>query len=221
MKKIIGLAALIFLIFGCCPTTGAVQTLVERVQNEILALMDAVNLPFQEELPPIAIVPPSPTVPPDPTATQVPQTVVGIISPCEGIYEKYPHDPSLGEISEVYIGSWHADYSMSDAYKERFVLFASGNYLFFPDQYECRNTFKTCVPSPIEDGLWGVHGQVMNFARGGDLNDIISRSITEIVPSPVDESPYPYKTTIDGLKFWLWSKETDYWDPETGDYCGW
>ena len=44
-----------------------------------------------------------------------------------------------------------------------------------------------------------------------------------IGPEPIleNESPYPYKTTIDGLTFWLMSKSTDYWDPETGDYCDW
>jgi len=61
----------------------------------------------------------------------------------------------------------------------------------------------------------------MNFAKGGDLNDIISRSITDIVPSSADESRYPFRTTIDGLKFWLWSNATNFWDPETGEYCGW
>ncbi len=212
MKRIIGLAALSLLICGCCPFTGAIQMAIDQIQNALPRLIGTGPAAVQEDVQSDKI---------DPTPPEGPEPVVGIINPCEGIYEKYPHDPSLGEISEAYVGSWHADYSMSDAYKERFVLFSSGNYLFFPDQYECRNTFKTCVPSPIENGLWGVQGQVMNFAKGGDMEDIISRSITDIVPSSPDESPYPFKTTIDGLKFWLWSKGTDYWDPETGEYCGW
>jgi hypothetical protein len=71
------------------------------------------------------------------------------------------------------------------------------------------------------DGLWGVQGDMMYFATAGEMDNIISRSITPLVPSSIDESPYPYKTTIDGLPFWLYTKDTSYWDPETGEYCGW
>jgi len=153
---------------------------------------------------------------------EVEELFVPQMNPCEGIYEKYPHDPSLGEIKGDYVGSWHTDPSLSARWNERWVFFSSGNYLFFPSQYECAySSDPNCTPTPIEDGLWGVQGEIMNFAKGGDLNNIISRSIAPLVPSSIDESPYPYKTTIDGLPFWLYTKDTNYWDPETGEYCGW
>lgn len=212
MKRIIGLVVLSLFLFGCCPFTGAIQMAIEGIQNALPGIIGTGPVAVQEDVQIDKI---------DPTPPEDPEPFVGTINPCEGIYEKYPHDPTLGEIREAYIGSWHAGAFVSDAFNERFVLFSSGNYLFFPDQYECAYSSKTCVPSPIENGLWGVQGQVMHFAKEGELNNIISRSITEVVASPEDESPYPFKTTIDGLTFWLMSKDTNFWDPETGEYCDW
>lgn len=188
MNRMTILAALSILIIGCCPFTAISQMVSEQMKNAL----------------------------PDTIGDEDPFTVN--VNPCEGIYEKYPHDPALGEIPADYVGCWHASESVSARYNERFVLFASGHYLFFPDEYECAYTFNTCVPSPIEDGLWGVQSQVMNFAIGGDMNNLISRSITPVIPTE-DEFSYPFTTTIDGLTFWLLSKETDMWDPETGGLC--
>jgi len=212
MKRIIGLDALRFIIMGCCPFTAAIQGMIEPILNALSELMgiDLVEIQDFHDL-----------ATPESAEIAVTEPFISHISPCEGIYERYQHDPAQGEITADYIGSWHASESISARYSERFVLFASGNYLFFPGQYECAYTFKSCVPSPIEDGVWGVQGQEMHFAEGGELNTIISRSVTKIHPSPDDESPYPFKTTIDGLTFWLMPKGTDYWDPETGVYCDW
>ena len=215
MTKIVSLLSLMIILLGCCPLTSLVQEALGKFQNatpqEVVVL---------EDLDPVA----PENLDLDETSRDEPEVedlFVPQVNACEDIYKKYPHDPTLGEIKADYVGSWHASEMVTARYNERFVLFASGNYLFFPDQYECAYTFKSCVPSPIEDGLWGVEGEVMNFAKGGDMEDLISRPITPIIPSSLDESPYPYKTTIDGLTFWLMSKSTDYWDPETGDYCDW
>jgi hypothetical protein len=210
VKRILVLTSLSIFIMCCCPLTGVIQMAIEVGQNALEELIGPEPTLENLEIDDADIVP---TEEEDPFSIN--------INPCEGIYEKYRHNPALGEIKADYVGSWHASEMVTARYNERFVLFASGNYLFFPDQYECAYTFKSCVPSPIEDGLWGVEGEVMNFAKGGDMEDLISRPITPIIPSSLDESPYPFKTTIDGLTFWLMSKSTDYWDPETGDYCDW
>ena len=216
MKRMTILAALSLLIIGCCPLTSLVQEALGRFQNatpqEVFVLEDLdpvapENLDLDE----------TPSVEPAVEDLFVPQ-----INPCEGIYEKYPHDPTLGEIKEDYVGSWHQDPSLSARWSERWVFFPSGNYLFIPSQYECAySSNPNCTPTPIEDGLWGVMDNLMYLATSGDLSNILTVSITPVVPSTIDESPYPYKTTIERLPFWLYTKDTNYWDPETGEYCGW
>lgn len=140
-------------------------------------------------------------------------------NPCENMGEKYEHDEELGEIKEDYIGSWHAAPSIGSGYNERFVLFSSGNFLFFPSQYECDFGDESCVPSPIEEGTWGVQGSQMNLAKDGDTNNVRSILIGEVIDSPAEESPYPLKTTFDGTTYWLLSKDTNIWNPETGESC--
>lgn len=177
-------------------------------------------IPQLEDEEGVDLPPEQPPDEPPPTAAEPTRPFIAEINPCEGIYKKYAHDPALGEIKAEYIGSWHAGESVSAGFNERFIFFPTGNYLFFPSQYECTySSDESCVPSPIEDGLWGVQGQVMYLAKGGDINNITHRSVTEVIPSSPDESPYPFKTTIDGLPFWLISPDTNLWDPETGEYC--
>ena len=213
MKNIIGLLILSLIIFACCPLADLIQEAFEGIQDT-LSDIDVRDYIDSGE-PEISVLEEPISVEPEGKEPFIPQ-----INPCEGIYEKYPHDPTLGEIKGDYVGSWHASPFVSDAYNERFVLFSSGNYLFFPSQYECEySSDEACVLSTVEDGLWGVQGEVMNFAKGGDLNNLISRSITPTIPSSADESPYPYKTTIDGLPFWLMAKEPNLWDPQTGELC--
>ena len=211
MKKTIGLSTLIFIIFGCCPFTGAAQKIIDQIQNTIsgIDVTEYIDIPENLEGAETNIV-----------ETEVEYAFIININPCESIYEKYEHYAALGEIKEDYIGSWHASEFVSDGFNERFVLFSSGNYLFFPSQYECAyGSGEACVPSPIEDGLWGVQDHIMNFAKEGDINNVISKSITDVIASPEDESPYPFKTIFDGITFWLMSKDTNLWDPESGEYC--
>jgi hypothetical protein len=140
-------------------------------------------------------------------------------NPCECLGDSYEHDEELGEIKEDYIGSWHAAPFVGSGFSERFVLFSSGNYLFFPSQYECDFGDESCVLPPIEEGTWGVQGNQMNLAKDGDINNVRSILIGEVIDSSAEESPYPLKTTFNGTTYWLMSKETNMWNSETGELC--
>ena len=153
------------------------------------------------------------------TVTEDPNAITG--DPCDNLGNTYVHDKAIGEIIEDYIGSWHAAPSVGSAYSERFVFFASGNYLFFPSQYECAFDDPSCIPSPIEEGIWGVRDGQINLAIDGDINHVRSISVGKVIDSPADESPYPLKTTFDGTTYWLMSKDTNMWNPETGELCDW
>jgi hypothetical protein len=153
------------------------------------------------------------------TETEVIDLCANTSNPCECLGESYEHDEELGEIKEDYIGSWHAAPFVGSGYSERFVLFSSGNYLFFPSQYECAFGDESCVLPPIEEGTWGVQGNKMNLAKDGDINNIRSILIGEVIDSSEEESPYPLKTTFDGTTYWLMSKDTNKWNPETGELC--
>jgi hypothetical protein len=139
--------------------------------------------------------------------------------PCENLGQKYLHDDMVGEINEDYVGSWHAAPSVGSGYAERFVFFPSGNYLFFPSQYECDPNDSSCTPSPIEEGVWGVLDGILNLVKDGDINSVRSIPVGEVVATPPDESPYPNKTTFDGVTYWLLSPETNLWNPESGELC--
>lgn len=153
------------------------------------------------------------------TETEVPDACTNTNNPCECLGESYKHDEELGEIKEDYIGSWHAAPFVGSGYNERFVLFSSGNYLFFPSQYECAFGDETCVLPLVEEGTWGVQGNQMNLTKDGDINNIRSILIGEVIDSSAEESPYPLKTTFNGITYWLMSKETNMWNPETGELC--
>jgi len=150
-------------------------------------------------------------------AAEDPAAVAG--EPCEALGQKYEHDGALGEIKAEYIGSWHAAPSVGSGYAERVVFFASGNYLFFPSQYECAVDDEACIASPVEEGIWGVQEGEMSLAKDGELRDPGRISIGNVVDSSPDESPYPMKTTLDGVTYWLMSSETNLWDPLTGELC--
>ena len=154
-----------------------------------------------------------------PTPTEVIDLCTNTSNSCECLGVKYEHDEELGEIKEEYIGSWHASAFVGSGYGERFVFFPSGNYLFFPSQYECDFGDESCVLSPIEEGTWGVQGSQMNLAKDGDTNNVRSILIGEVIDSLAEESPYPLKTTFDGTTYWLLSKDTNIWNPETGESC--
>ena len=79
---------------------------------------------------------------------------------------------SLGEIKEEYIGSWHAAPSVGSGYSERFVFFSSGNYLFFPSQYECDFGDEACVPSPYRGRYWGVQGQSNESCNKKEISEM-------------------------------------------------
>jgi hypothetical protein len=201
---------------------GAGQSMIARFRNAILERVNKENLFDREDCPSDE----SETITTEEIesiiGTEAVELFVGYIDPCQGIYENYEHDPMLGEINEDYIGSWHASEFVSDAYNERFVFFSSGNYLFFPSQYECvYSSNENCMPSPFEDGLWGVEDEVMVFLEQGDINNIITRSTTKVVKSPEGETPYLHKINIDGLMFQLMSRQTNLWDPDTGELCDW
>ena len=140
-------------------------------------------------------------------------------NPCECLGKSYEYNQELGEIKEDYVGSWHAAPSVGSGYAERFVFFSTGNYLFFPSQYECDFSDNTCTPSPVEEGTWGVQGDQINLSRDGDINNVRSIYIGKVIDSSPDESPYPLKTTFEGTTYWLMSKDTDMWNPETGESC--
>lgn len=139
--------------------------------------------------------------------------------PCENLGQKYWHDDKFGQIREDYVGSWHAAPSVGSGYAERFVFFSSGNYLFFPSQYECDIDDTDCTPSPIEEGVWGVLDGQLNLVKDSDIGSLRSISIGEVVDSPPDVSPYPRKTTFDGTTYWLISEDTNLWNPQTGELC--
>jgi hypothetical protein len=153
------------------------------------------------------------------TETEVIDLCTNTSNPCECLGERYEYDKELGEIKEEYIGSWHAAPFVGSGYSERFVLFSSGNYLFFPSQYECDFGDESCVLPPIEEGTWGVQGSQMNLAKNGDINNVRSILIGEVIDSSAEESPYPLKTTFDETTYWLMSKDTNMWNPETGEPC--
>jgi len=140
-------------------------------------------------------------------------------NPCESLGGKYEHDEELGEIKEDYIGSWHAASFVGSAYNERFLFFPSSNYLFFPSQYECDFNDMSCIPSPIEEGIWGIQDSQMNLAKEGDINNVRSIWIGKVIDSPDEGSPYSIKTNFNGTTYWLLSKDTNMWNPETGELC--
>lgn len=164
---------------------------------------------------------PTPTVEQEPntktTAVEDSNPIAG--NPCESLGDKYAHAGEIGEIKEDYIGSWHASAFVGSGYNERFVFFSSGNYLFFPSQYECDFNVQSCTPSPIEEGIWGVQDSHINLAKEGDINHLRSILIGKVIDSPGEESPYSKKTTFDGTTYWLISKDTNLWNPETGELC--
>lgn len=153
------------------------------------------------------------------TETEVIDLCINTSNPCECLGGNYEYDKELGEIKEEYIGSWHAAPSVGSGYSERFVFFSSGNYLFFPSQYECDFGDESCVTSPIEEGTWGVQGSQLNLAKEGDIRNVRSILIGEVIDSAAEESPYPLKTTFDRTTYWLMSKDTNMWNPETGELC--
>jgi hypothetical protein len=153
------------------------------------------------------------------TATEVIAVCKNTSNQCECLGVKYQSDKKLGEIKEEYIGSWHAAPFVGSAYNERFVFFLTGNYLYIPSQYECDLNDSTCIPSPIEQGIWGIQDDQMNLAKDGDINNVRSILIGKVVDSPTDESPYPLKTTFDGTIYWLLSQDTNMWNPDTGELC--
>ncbi|NJD57941.1 MAG: hypothetical protein FIA98_00890 [Anaerolineae bacterium] len=150
---------------------------------------------------------------------EVPDLCTNASNPCECLGKRNKHDEELGEIKEGYIGSWHAAPMVGSGYNERFVFFPSGNYLFFPSQYECDLNDLACSPSPIEEGIWGIQDNQMHLATGGDIDKLRIISIGKVIDSSPDESPYPFKTTFDGTTYWLMSKDTDMWNPQTGEFC--
>jgi hypothetical protein len=166
------------------------------------------------------VVVPTP-IPEEPSITEavVMELCTSTSNPCDCLGKKYEYDKALGEIKEEYIGSWHAAAFVGSAYNERFVFFPTGNYLFFPSQYECDVNDLTCIPSPIEQGIWGIQDSQMNLAKDGDINHVRSVLIGKVIDSPPDESPYPLKTTFDGITYWLLSKDTNMWNPITGEFC--
>ena len=123
------------------------------------------------------------------TATEVIDQCTNTSDPCECLGKKYEYDKSLGEIKEEYIGSWHAAASVGSGYNERYVFFPTGNYLFFPSQYECDINDSTCIPSPIEQGIWGIQDSQMNLAKDGDINHVRSVLIGKVIDFPPNESP--------------------------------
>ncbi|OGO62505.1 MAG: hypothetical protein A2029_02540 [Chloroflexi bacterium RBG_19FT_COMBO_47_9] len=151
--------------------------------------------------------------------TEVIDLCTNINNPCECLGRKYEYDKELGEIKEEYIGSWHAAAFVGSGYSERFVFFSTGNYLFFPSQYECDSNDASCKPSPIVEGVWGIQDSQMILAKDGDINNIRSILVGEVIDSPPDESPYPFKTFFDGTTYWLLSKDTNVWNPDTGELC--
>ena len=162
---------------------------------------------------------PTPTEKASVTATEVKDLCISPGNPCECLGKSYEYNKALGEIKEQYIGSWHAAPFVGSGYNERFVFFPSGNFLFFPSQYECDFSDASCIPSPIEEGIWGIHDDLMNLAQGGDAGNVRSILIGKVIDSPPDESPYPLKTSFDGTTYWLLSKDTNMWNPETGEFC--
>ena len=153
------------------------------------------------------------------TETEVIDLCTNINNPCECLGRKYEYAKELGEIKEEYVGSWHAAAFVGSGYGERFVFFSTGNFLYFPSQYECDSGDTSCIPSPIEDGIWGIQDSQINLAIEGELRNIRSILIGEVIDSPPDESPYPFKASFDGTDYWLLSKDTNMWNPDTGELC--
>jgi hypothetical protein len=151
--------------------------------------------------------------------TEVEDLNASTSNPCENLGEKYEHDEEVGIIQEDYVGSWHASPMVGSGYNERFVFFSSGNYIFFPSQYECDFSDVSCTPTPIEEGTWGVQDNQINLAIDGDISNVRSILVGSVIDSPSEESPYSLKTTIDGTTYWLISKDTNIWNPETGELC--
>jgi len=211
MKKV--LVIILLVIFSACSP---------KEEPNLQATVDAFIKQTQDTMPtlaPIETVTPTEEAETNINETEVEDSTAITSNPCENLGDKYEHDEGLGEIKEDYIGSWHASPFVGSGYNERFVFFLSGNYLFFPSQYECDFDDTTCVPSPVEGGIWGVQGSQINLAKDGDINNVRSILIGEVIDSPADESPYSLKTTFDGTTYWLMTKDTNMWNPETGELC--
>jgi hypothetical protein len=198
---------------------------LSRQDSKIIA-PTSTHLQESEVAETLTIRPTEITVVPTPTEketsvfeTESPDVCTYVNNPCECLGKRYEYNKELGEINEEYIGSWHAAPLVGSAYNERFVFFPSGNYLLFPSQYECDPGDFTCTPSPIEEGIWGIQDNQMKLAKGGDIENLRIITIGTVIDSSPDESPYPLKTTFDGMTYWLMSNDTDMWNPATGEFC--
>ena len=198
------------------------------ISSQVAVIVTPTSVQSQEPevIPSLTIQPIKTAAVPTPTQeeTSITETVdidlcTNTGNPCECLGGKYQFDKILGEINEEFVGSWHAAAFVGSAYNERFVFFPTGNYLYFPSQYECNSGDTSCIPSPVEQGIWGIQDDQMNLAKDGDINNVRSILIGKVIDSPPDESPYPFKTTIDGTTYWLLSKDTNMWNPETGEFC--
>lgn len=127
----------------------------------------------------------------------------------EDLANTYVHNEEIGEIDEEYIGSWLGCASVGDSYCERYVLFDTGNYLYFPSENEEAEEYL------VEIGIWGVEEGELNLVKEADITNIVSIVLGEIEYSPADESPYSLKADFGETTYWLVSKETDIWNPST------
>lgn len=122
-------------------------------------------------------------------------------------------------INNDYVGSWHAAPFVGSGYAERFVFYVTGNYVYFPSQYQCDPKDTACTPAPIRAGTWGITGDQINTTVWGDIDSMISTSVGKVIEADANESPYAYQTEIGGESYWLMSRETNLWNVVTGELC--
>jgi hypothetical protein len=127
----------------------------------------------------------------------------------EDLSNTYTHNPEIGEIDTEYVGSWLGCALIEESYCQRYVLFDTGNYLYFPSEMEEVEEYV------VEIGIWGVEEGELSLAKDADITNIVSIALGEIEYSSAEESSYSLKANFGETTYWLVSKETNIWSTDT------
>jgi hypothetical protein len=149
---------------------------------------------------------------------------------CLNLDNEYEYSSQIGDIDEDLIGSWHGCPSIGSGYCERYVFYNNGNYVFFHREVDKVNSTEESKESNSDEdmivqGTWGVISlengtqKLLTMAVNGIIKNKEEVVISPLQESDEDESPYPYKITIDNEEYWRVSSKTELWNPQTGEDC--
>ncbi len=115
------------------------------------------------------------------------------------------------------IGSWHASPYVAAGFAQRYVFFANGNFIFFPNQNLDDKIAQYYA------GTWQIENNQLqlSFNHYRDLQNkkqTINRNLTyqlgTLDPTDPNETAYTKKTKIHDQYFWQYSQDPQYWAAE-------